>query len=322
LRHRNKIENAWITGLLVIVVAAACLVVAHGIQTPINVISARWVTSDVTYETGRFWTEIDAAPGDSNIRLRVTIQNLGNATISGIGAELKLQYPFTNATGGNINRAYYTGSVSPGTSVDLEFFMNIDLRASSREYRLSMVVNYLELAVGVGKTLYFLKSVEVTVPVVVSSTRYMVVYGVILSPSTSVPAGNLTISGSLLNIGKISTYNTNVTVLSPILLRPASIIVGQVDPNVPRPFSTGLQLRRDITPGSYSITISVTHADIMMIGHVSQLEVRLTIRPSEPRPPPVVEKRGDILTLLIQILRDLLSIFFGVAQLPSNLKQW
>jgi len=320
LRHAKKIGYVWIIGLVVLVAAAPCLSFAQAIQMPINIVSARWVTSDVTYETGRFWTEIDAAPGDSNIRLRVTIQNLGNATISGIATELRLQYPFTNATGGSINRAHYTGSVSPGASADLEFFMNIDLRATPREYRLSMVVNYLELAVGVGKTLYFLKSVEVTVPVVISSTRYMAVYSVILAPSTTVPSGNITISGNILNIGKVSAYNTNVTVFSPILLRPTSIIVGQVDPNVPRPFSTGVQLRRDIAPGSYSMTISVTYADIMMIGHVSQLDVRLTVRPAEPRPPPVVEKRGVILTLLIQILRDLLSVFFGLAQLASTLR--
>jgi len=315
----NKIECAWIIGLVVLA-AAPFFSVAYSIQMPINIVSAKWVTSDVTYETGRFWTEIDAAPGDSNIRLRVTIQNLGNATVSGITTELRLRYPFTNATGGNINRAYYTGSVSPGVSADLEFFMNIDLRATPGEYKLSMIVNYLELAVGVGKTLYFLKSVEVVVPVVVSSTRYMAIYNVIVAPSTTVPAGNITISGSILNTGKVSAYNTNVTVFSSILLRPTPIIVGQVDPNVPRPFSAGVQLRRDIPPGSYSMTIMVTYADIMMIGHVSQLDVRLTVRPAEPRPPPVVEKRGDILTLLIQILRDLFSVFFGLAQLASTLR--
>jgi len=319
LTYMNKIECAWIIGLVVLA-AAPFFSVAYSIQMPINIVSAKWVTSDVTYETGRFWTEIDAAPGDSNIRLRVTIQNLGNATVSGITTELRLRYPFTNATGGNINRAYYTGSVSPGVSADLEFFMNIDLRATPGEYKLSMIVNYLELAVGVGKTLYFLKSVEVVVPVVVSSTRYMAIYNVIVAPSTTVPAGNITISGSILNTGKVSAYNTNVTVFSSILLRPTPIIVGQVDPNVPRPFSAGVQLRRDIPPGSYSMTIMVTYADIMMIGHVSQLDVRLTVRPAEPRPPPVVEKRGDILTLLIQILRDLFSVFFGLAQLASTLR--
>lgn len=320
MRYLNRIRDMCVIGLIAFLGLMPCFSAAYGIQMPINIVAAKWVTSDVTYETGRFWTEIDAAPGDSNIRLRITIQNLGNATISGITTELKLQYPFTNATGGNLNRAYYTGSVSPGASADLEFFMNIDIRAAPREYRLNMVVNYLELAVGVGKTLYFLKSVEVTVPVVVSSTRYMAIYNFILGPSTTVPAGNVTISGNIVNNGKVSAYNTNVTLVSPILLRTTSIIIGQVDPNVPRPFSTSVQLRRDIAPGTYSITISVTYADIMMIGHVSQVDARLTVRAAEIRPPPTVEKRSDILSLLIQILRDLLSVFFGVAQLASALK--
>ena len=168
--------------------------------------------------------------------------------------------------------------------------------------------------------MYFLKSTVVTVPVVVSSTRYMVIYNTIASPSTTVPAGNVTISGNLLNVGKISVYNTNVTVFSQALARPASIIVGQVDPNVPRPFSSGIQLRRDIAPGTYSITVSVAYTDAMATGHISQISLRLVVRPAEPRPPPVVQKQGDILTILIQILRDLVSVLLGLAEMVPILQ--
>jgi len=306
-------------GLVVLLMATTWLSVAQGIQTPINVISAVWVTSEATYETGRMWTEIDAAPGDRNIRLRVTIQNLGNATISGITAELRLQYPFKNVTGGDVNRAYYSGSLSPGANAAADFLLNIDPGCNPGEYKLDMAVNYLELASGVGKTLYFLKSLAVTVPLVVSSTRYMVIYSVIASPSTTVPAGNITISGNLLNVGKISALNTNVTVSSQALARPASIIVGQVDPNVPRPFSSGIQMRRDITPGTYPITISVTYADGMATGHLSQTTLRLVVRQPEPRPPTVVQRESGLLAILIQILRDLVSVLLGLAETASIL---
>ena len=318
--NRNRIAKACMIGLVLFLIVAPWFSVTQGIQTPINVVSAVWVTSEALYETGRTWTEIDAAPGDRNIRLRVAIQNLSNATISGITTELKLQYPFKNVTGGDINRAYYSGSVSPGTNAAMDFFLNIDLDCSPGQYKLDMIVNYLELASGVGKTLYFLKSTVVTVPVVVSSTRYMVIYNTIASPSTTVPAGNVTISGNLLNVGKISVYNTNVTIFSQALARPVSTIVGQVDPNVPRPFSSGIQLRRDIVPGTYSITVSVAYTDAMATGHISQISLRLVVRPAEPRPPPVVQKQGDILTILIQILRDLVSVLLGLTEMVPILQ--
>lgn len=294
---------------------------ALAIQTPINVVSAVWVTSDVTYETGRSWTEIDAAPGDRNARFRVTIQNLSNVTMSGITADLLLQYPFENVTGGGVSRAYYAGSISPGANSYADFFLNIRLGTRPGEYKFKMALNYLELAVGTGKTLYFLKSTEVIVPVVLSSTQYMSIYGLVLSPSATVPAGNFTVSGNLLNIGKVSALNTNVTVTSPILIRRVSMIVGQVDPNVPRPFSAGVQLKRDIPTGQHIITISASYADSMAFSHTSQADTRLTVRPAEPRQPPVVEKQDNILATLIQILRDLLSILFGLTEMPSILLQ-
>jgi len=320
LRDRDKIARTGMIGLVLFLIVTPWFSAAQGIQTPINVVSALWVTSEATYETGRTWTEIDAAPGDRNIRLRVTIQNLSNVTISGITAELKLQYPFKNVTGGDINRAYYAGSISPGGNAAADFLLNIDLGSNPGEYKLDMAVNYLELASGVGKTLYFLKSTTVTVPVIVSSTRYMVIYNVIASPSTTVPAGNITISGNLLNVGKISAYNTNVTISSQALARPASIIVGQIDPNVPRPFSSGIQLRRDLAPGTYPITVSVTYADIMATGHVSQTSLRLVVRSPEPRPPTAAPKQSDILTILIQILRDLVRVLLGLAEMASILQ--
>ena len=321
MKNRNEVARILIGVSIVLLVATSTFSVTQGVQMPINVVSAVWITSESTSTTdaSRMWMEIDAAPGDRNMRLRVTIQNFSNATISGISADLKLRYPFKNVTEGDISRAYYSGSISPGTNAAADFLINIDLGASKGEYKLTMVLNYLETASGVGKTLYFQKSTEVVVPVIVTLTRYMVIYSVVVSPSTTVPAGNITISGNLLNIGKISVYNTNVTISSPVLVRSTSIIVGQVDPNVPRPFSSGMQLRRDITPGTYSVTISVTYVDSMVVSHVSQSDARLMVRQSEPRPPSVTQKQDGILFLLAQILKGLLSIFLGLAEMTSIL---
>jgi len=322
LRDRGKISKTWMIGLVLLLIVIPGFLAAQGIQTPISVVSAQWLTSEgtATGTVSQLWVLIDAAPGDTNIRLRVTIQNLGNATISGVSADLMLQYPFKNATGGNTVRAYCAGSISPGVSADVDFRLNIDSACNPGEYKLDMVVNYLELATGVGKTLYFLKSTVVTVPVVVSATRYMVIYNVVASPSTTVPAGNITISGNLLNVGKISVYTTNVTIFSQALVRPASIIVGQVDPNVPRPFSSGIQLRRDIRPGEYPITISVTYSDAMATGHISQISLKLVVRQPESRPPPVTQRESGIWAILIQILRDLMSVLLGLAEMVTILR--
>ena len=316
MKNRNDVARILIGVCIVLLVATSTFSVTQGVQMPINVVSAVWVTSQSTSTTdlSRLWMEIDAAPGDQNMRLRVTIQNLSNATISGISAELKLRYPFRNLTAGDIGRAYYSGGISPGANAAADFLLNIDLGASKGEYKLTMTLNYLETASGTGKTLYFQKSWEVVVPVTVTLTRYMAIYSVVVSPSTTVPAGNITISGNLLNIGQISVYNTNVTISSPVLVRSTSIIVGQVDPNVPRPFSSGVQLRRDITPGTYSVTISVTYVDSMVVSHISQSDQRLVVRQAEPRPPPVTQKQDGILFLLAQILKDLLSVFLGLAE--------
>jgi len=316
----RKRVGASMLGLVVFLVVASQLLAASSIQTPIDVVSAMWVTSDASYETGRSYMEIEAAPGDRNIRFRITIQNLSNATVSGIVANLNLPYPFTNSTGGNNARAYYSGSISPGTSTSTDFFLNIDLAATPGEYRLKMTLNYLETASGSGKTLYFLKTTEVTVPAVVSSTRYMVIYSALLSPTTTVPAGNITISGNLLNTGKVSAQNTNVTITSPILVRPTSTIIGQVDPNVPRPFSSSVQVKRDITPGTYSITVSVSHADSMGTNHITQINLNLVVQAQETRPPLVRTKQdGSILSILIEILQNLMHVFLGLAATPSTL---
>jgi len=312
--------GASMLGLVVFLVIASQLLTASSIQTPIDVVSAAWVTSDASYETGRSYMEIEAAPGDRNIRFRITIQNLSNTTVSGVVANLNLPYPFWNSTGGNNARAYYSGSISPGTSTYTDFFLNIDLAAKPGEYRLKMTLNYLETASGSGKTLYFLKSTEVTVPAVVSSTRYMVIYSALLSPTTTVPTGNITISGNLLNTGKVSAQNTNVTVTSPILVRPTSTIIGQVDPNVPRPFSSSVQVKRDVTPGTYSISVSVSHADSMGTNHITQINLNLVVQAQESRPPSVRTKQDSgILSLLIEILQNLMHVFLGLAEMPSAL---
>ncbi len=291
------------------------------VQAPIGLEYAQWVTQ-VSDTTGAVigWREIEAAPGDRNIPLRVSIQNIGNYSIMGITAYLTLQYPFKNVTGGDIcstSAFSYSGSIVPGGDLQANFVMNIDARANPGQYMLKMTVNYLLQATGIGKVLYFQQSADVIIPVVVSSTRYMVIYETVASPSVTVPNGNITVAGNVLNVGKVAAYNTNITVTSPAFFRGTSIIVGEVDPNVPRPFSARLQVRPNLTPGTYPITVTAAYSDQYLVSHISRMELRLTIRPPEPPKPPSTAREFTVVGTLVEILYDLLSAFFGLASMTS-----
>ena len=321
MKNRAIARAVWVMVIVssVILTGTQLAATKADVQTPINVAWAQWVTQ-VSDTTGAItgWREIEAAPGDRNVPLRVSIQNIGNYTIMGITAYLALQYPFKNITSGDIcnTGAYsYTGSIVPGGNLEANFLMSIDVRASPGEYRLKMTINYLEQATGIGKVLYFQKSTDVTVPVVVSSTRYMVIYETVASPSVTVPNGNITIAGNVLNVGKVAAYNTNITVTSPAFIRSTSIIVGEVDPNIPRPFSARFQARTNLAPGTYPITITAAYSDQYLIYHTSRFELRLTIRPPEPPRPPQPERTSTAIGMLIEILYDLLSAFLGLASI-------
>ncbi len=309
-----KVSKVAFIVCMVAVFVGAFLVVGHSsaaraqVQIPINVVSTAWVT----YASDGSMIQIDGLPGDTKIPLRVKIQNIGNATISGVSAYLLLDYPFRNTTGGNLCRSFYSTSMSPGTSAEMDFIMNIDLNAKPDEYRLRMTFSYLEVATGVGKTLYFLRTLDTIAPAVVSPAKVMVIYDIALAPPITVPAGNITVAGNVLNTGKVSAYNTNISIASPILGRPSATIVGQVDPNIPRPFSFRLQLRPGVAVGTYPIVISCSFADYYGVSHISQYQVRVVVRQPEPPRPTTTERPSDPLSVLVQIIRDILTAFFGI----------
>jgi hypothetical protein len=279
-------------------------------SSPFTVVKVSW--GDSQYE-------IDAAPGDKNIPLRITFQNIGNSTVSGLNQMLILNYPFSNVTGGKISRSYYEGSMPPGGSATVQFLLNIDEQAASGEYVLKMIINYLEIASGVSKTLYFLKSSEVNVPVLVSGIRYMVIYSVLVYPPRVSPGGKVTVSGNVLNTGSLSALNTNVTITSPILKKSSFAFIGQVDPNIPRPFSIQLQIPAQQRRGRLPITITVTYVDTLRIKHVSFAEATILVE-EESAPPPVVERPKTFQEIIVDILRRIWEVLFGSLSLTDIFK--
>ncbi|MEM2226889.1 MAG: hypothetical protein QXW19_01845 [Candidatus Bathyarchaeia archaeon] len=284
-------------------------------QTPqFKVVRASWGTSD---------SEIQSAPGDKNIPLLVIAQNMSNSTITGLSGTLFLQPPFSNISGGRLARAFYEGSVPPGSTFLLRFPLNIDPDASPGEYRLSMRIEYLMLVSGVGKTLYVAMEGIVDIPVLVTGMRYLMIYSLSTLPSEIQPAGNFTISGSIVNTASSSFYNTNVSVSSPALVRSPFLFMGQVDPNIPRPFSFSLQAKRDLQSGEYPIKITVTYRDSLGVIHVNSATVTISVqqRAIQTRPVITQAERGPLETA-IEIIWRLIRFFLGLFALPSIGRAW
>jgi hypothetical protein len=143
----------------------------------------------------------------------------------------------------------------------------------------------------------------------------LVVYSVLLTPSTTSPGGNATISGNVLNTGNLAAYNANVTLKSDILVpsSSSSAFIGEVDPNIPRPFSLVAFFKPNLSAGNYSIMVIVSATDnsrpsLPIIGQqAAQIEIR---RPTQQ---PTFQGRQStgLIDLIYQILRNLFNAFFG-----------
>ena len=143
----------------------------------------------------------------------------------------------------------------------------------------------------------------------------LIVYGVQLTPSTTTPGGNATVSGNVLNTGNLAAYNANVTVNSDILVpsTSSSAFIGEVDPNIPRPFSLVAFFKPNLSSGNYSITVIVSATDnsrpsLPIAGQqTGQIQIRRpTQQPTFPR-----QQSTGLLDLIYQVLRNLFNAFFG-----------
>jgi len=143
----------------------------------------------------------------------------------------------------------------------------------------------------------------------------LIIYGVIVTPTVTTPGGNLSISGNLLNGGNLASYNANVTVLSTAVVPSitSSVYIGEVDPNIPRPFSLFFALKPGLPEGNYTLTLSVTAIDSSRPGspfsgqQTVQVQVRRAAAGTQTRR---VTQFGPM-EILFQILRDLYETFFG-----------
>jgi hypothetical protein len=145
----------------------------------------------------------------------------------------------------------------------------------------------------------------------------LVLYDIQLTPSAVSQGGNTTVSGNLLNAGNLAAYNANVTVESNALApgAPSSVFIGEVDPNIQRPFSLLVIFKQNLPVGNYSITVKVSAMDnnrpgVPLVAQgTSQIQILKATQPINQLPRGPTGLIGEI----IGILRSLFNFFFGAS---------
>jgi hypothetical protein len=143
----------------------------------------------------------------------------------------------------------------------------------------------------------------------------LVLYGVQVTPSVTSPGGNATVSGSLLNNGNVAAYNANVTVNSEALApgSQASVFLGEISPNIPRPFSLLVNFKKNLTEGTYPLVVKVSAIDIDRPSspYDVQFQSQIQIRKAAVQPPSRPQQDGGVIAIILEILRYLYGVFFG-----------
>lgn len=266
-----------------------------------KVIKASWIDANETFYASR---------GDTNIPLYVGIQNIGNRTVTGLSETLFLQYPFTNVSGGNTVNTYYGNNVDQGLTAVTKFILNIDRDAEIGMHTLTMRISYLQIVSGTGTTLYLEQQTEVEVPVLITDTSYLAIYSVSVYPMEVSPGGNITISGNVVNTAASTMSNLNISISSSTFLKEPFVFIGQSDPNIPRPFSFTVQVRRDLQNVTIPILISATFSDSYDVNHFTSTSISSQVAQQEAAPARTPTPREPV-TVIIDSLREIVRFFFG-----------
>jgi hypothetical protein len=242
-----------------------------------------------------------------NNTLTITVTNnyIGYIAIYDVDIAVSLPAPLV-LVGDNHN---HYDSIQLGQSVTVSFPVYAPSSAAGNSYQGTITATYKQL----GDVSYTQESHALGVSV----TGYinLVIYGVQLTPSQITPGGNTTISGNVLNNGNLAAYNANVTVTSDQLApdQSPSVFLGEVDPNIPRPFSVLVVFKPNVQPGNYSVTlvVSATDNNRPSIPIVAQTPAVLQVTPQTQIPGQRGQARGGLLQAILSFLRSLFNTFFG-----------
>jgi len=147
----------------------------------------------------------------------------------------------------------------------------------------------------------------------------VVVYDILLTPSTTSPGGNTTVSGNILNAGNLAAYDANITIESSLLApgEPNSIFIGEIDPNIPRPFSILVVFKQNAPYGNYTITATGVAVDYNRPRSplTGQGTAQIQIATPQSLSSFSQRQRGPtgLVAQIIAILRSIYNVFFGAS---------
>jgi len=143
----------------------------------------------------------------------------------------------------------------------------------------------------------------------------LVLYGIRLSPMSASPGGNVTVSGNLLNSGNVAAYNANITVESEAIDTENSnyLFIGEIDPNIPRPFSLLVAFRKGLSEGNYSLTVKASAVDSGRPASPYEQTQSVVVQIKKGSGGQTIRtgQQNGILEIILRILRSVFGAFFG-----------
>jgi len=243
-----------------------------------------------------------------NNTLTVTVVNNYSGYIAIYDVGISISVPAPLALMGD-NQWHYD-SIGYGQSVTIEFQVYAPSSAAGSSYQGTVTATYKQL----GDVSYTAESHSLSLAV--TGFINLILYGIQLTPSVISSGGNTTVSGNVLNNGNLASYNANVTVVSDVLVPGSqnSVFLGEVDPNIPRPFSVLIVFKSGLAPGNYTLTIRVSATDnnrpgVPIVGQSTA--VVQVMRPSQTGGGGRGQGGFSIIGMILAFLRSLFNAFFG-----------
>lgn len=236
----------------------------------------------------------------------VTITVLNNFYAVIYDVDITLSIPAPLIVQGSNHRHY--DSMTRGQFSSINFRVYAPVSAIGNGYDGTVIVTYKQL----GDISYTQESQIVGLSV--RGFINLILYGVQITPSTTNPGGNATISGSLLNSGNVAAYNANVSIKSDLIdysTSPGNVFIGVINPNIPRPFSLLIFFKSDAPVGVLVLIVEASAVDNndpgspYVVDQLSQIEI------TNPVPPSPGQSAPGILDLVMAIWRYLHDVFFG-----------
>ena len=289
MKRRGKVRN-WVVGAVVLCLLALPIGSVNGQNTPHLTVTI----------TGQILT----AGFDNN----VTVSVLNNfSTIYDV--DVALAIPSTLNMYGDNHRHY--SSMELGQSITISFQVYAPIAVIGNSYQGSITVTYQQLG-----DISYTQEVH-AVSFAVKGWINLIVYGVQFTPAIVTPGGNTTLSGNLLNSGNLAAFNANVTVESEALVPSAqsSVYLGEIDPNIPRPFSILAVFKGNVAPGNYTVLVKASAIDSNRPASPYRAEgaSKVQVRRATPQRQNPLGQNGGVLGLLLEILNYLRDVFFGSA---------